>query len=84
MGRFTVKLIKLKLQGLSLAWVPSKALGAALNKYSLSHLILYSKFCILFHKVGPINCISSSSYIYIYIYTLYVYIYIYMYVDAGG
>jgi len=42
MGDFTVKLKKPKLQGLSLAWANSKALGGALNKYSLAYLIVYS------------------------------------------
>jgi len=41
-GRFTVKLMELKLQDLSLAWAPSEALGGALNKYSPSYVILYS------------------------------------------
>jgi len=41
-GRFTVKLMKLKLQDLSLAWAPSGTLGGALNKYSLPYIILYS------------------------------------------
>jgi hypothetical protein len=40
-GRFTLKLMKLKLQDLSLAWAHSKAQGGALNKYSLSYIILY-------------------------------------------
>jgi len=57
-GGFTVKLMKLKLQGHSLAWAPSKALGEALNKYSLSYLILYLSFCILILKEGPQNCVS--------------------------
>ena len=51
--------MKLNFLDPSLAWVPSKALGGALNKYSLSYLILYKKFCIIFHKVGPKICISS-------------------------
>jgi len=40
-GAFSVKLTKLKLQGPSLAWAPCNALGSALNKNSLSYLILY-------------------------------------------
>jgi hypothetical protein len=40
-GKFTMKLMKLTLQGPSLVQAPSKALGGALNKYSLSCLILY-------------------------------------------
>jgi hypothetical protein len=40
-GEFTVKLTKLKIQGPSLARAPSEAPGGALNKYSLSYLILY-------------------------------------------
>jgi hypothetical protein len=41
-GGCSVKLMKLKLQDLSLAWAPSEALGGALNKYSFSYIILYS------------------------------------------
>jgi hypothetical protein len=41
MGRFTMKLKKLKLQGPTLAPVPFRALGWTLNKYSLSYLTLY-------------------------------------------
>jgi len=37
-----MKLMKLKFQGTSLAWDPSKVLGGALNKYSLLYLILYA------------------------------------------
>jgi len=37
MGRFTMKLKKLKFQGPILAPAPFKALGWTLNKYSLSY-----------------------------------------------
>ena len=40
-GEFTVKLIKLKLEGPSIARAPSKALAEALDEYSFSYLILY-------------------------------------------
>ena len=38
-GGFTVKLMKLKLEGPSLCRASYKALRGALNKYSLSYLI---------------------------------------------
>jgi len=41
-GRLTMQLMKLNLQGPLLAQAPSKAVGGALNKYSLLCLILYS------------------------------------------
>jgi len=47
-GGFTVKLMKLKFKG------PSMALGRGLNKYSLSYLILYSFFL----RGDPKNSIS--------------------------
>jgi hypothetical protein len=44
-GRFTMRLMKLKHQGQSLAWAFSKVLGWIINKYSLL-------------KEGPKNCIN--------------------------
>jgi len=41
-GGFTVKVMKLQLEGPAFARAPSKALGGALDKYSLSYQILYS------------------------------------------
>jgi hypothetical protein len=41
MGRFAMKLKKLKLQGPILAPAAFKALGWTLNKYLLSYLTLY-------------------------------------------
>jgi len=55
---FTLKVIKLKLQGASLAQAPSRAVLWALNKYSLSYLTLYVLFYIIFLKEGPKNCMS--------------------------
>ena len=52
-GGFTVKLMNLKLQGPSLAGAHSMALGGTPNKYSPSHLILYSEFCIVYYKRAP-------------------------------
>ena len=49
-------LMNLKLQDPLLAWVPSKALGGALNNYSFTCLILYSWLYILFRKNYPKNC----------------------------
>lgn len=49
---------KLKLQGASLAQAPSRAVGWALNKYSLSYLTLYLQFYIVFLKEGPKNFMS--------------------------
>jgi hypothetical protein len=40
-GKFTMKLMKVTLQGPSLVQAPSMALGGALIKYSLVCLILY-------------------------------------------
>jgi hypothetical protein len=39
-GRFTVKLMKLKLQGLSLAWASAKALEGALAKCLNDHVFV--------------------------------------------
>jgi hypothetical protein len=55
---FTLKVIKFKLQGASLAQAPSRAVGWALNKYSLLYLTLYVLFYIIFHKEGPKNCMN--------------------------
>jgi hypothetical protein len=55
-GGFTVKLMKLKLQGPSRTCAPSKALGGGPNKYSLLCLILF-----FFNKEGPKNCIRFRS-----------------------
>ena len=57
-GGSTVKLMKVKFLGLSLARSPSKTLGWTLNKYWLSYLILYSWFYIFFLTEGPRICIS--------------------------
>jgi hypothetical protein len=43
-GGFTVKLMKLKLQGPSFARTPCKAMGGALHKYSLLYLIFIRIF----------------------------------------
>ena len=39
-GKFTMKLMKLKLHSSSLAWDPSKALGRALAMNSQDHVFL--------------------------------------------
>jgi hypothetical protein len=51
----TVKLMKLQLQGPSLAPVSFKALGGALNKYLLSSSNFVFVTFILFHKEDPRN-----------------------------
>jgi hypothetical protein len=42
--------MKLKLQDPSLARAPTKALGGAINKYSLSYLIFIRNFVLFFIK----------------------------------
>jgi len=51
--------MKFKIQGPSLARAPCKSVGGAVNKYSLSYLILYLEFCILFLKEGSKNRIKT-------------------------
>lgn len=51
-GGFTMKVMKLQLEGPSLARAPCKALGGALDKYSLSYQILYSWFHFFFFLRG--------------------------------
>jgi hypothetical protein len=52
-GGFIVKLMKLKLEGPSIARAPFRALGETLVKYSFSYLNLYLRFYIPFLGDAP-------------------------------
>ena len=51
--RDLIRRLKVKLQGLSLAWAPCKALGGALLKYSILYLIFIRNFVFFFYNEFP-------------------------------